>query len=56
MEFLCEVKRTPEKERERGTTSASVGLRQVAVAAEVNYDSSDNESKDEIELSRLRRK
>ena len=37
-------------ERERGTTSASVGLRQVPVAAEVDYDSSDNEAKDEIRL------
>ena len=50
MEYLCNVKGTPEKERERGTTSASVGLRQVPVAAEVDYDSSDNEAKDEIRL------
>jgi len=40
----------PETERERGTTSASVGSRQVSVAADVDYDSSDNEAKDEIRL------
>jgi hypothetical protein len=50
VEYLCDVKGTPEKERERGTTSASVGLRQVPVTAEVDYDSSDNEAKDEIRL------
>jgi len=48
VECLGEVKGTPEKERERGTTSASV--RSPSVAAEVDYDSSDNEAKDEIRL------
>ena len=50
VECLDEVKGTPEKERERGTTSASVRLQQAPVAAEVDYDSSDNEAKDEIRL------
>jgi hypothetical protein len=40
VQYLGERKRSPEKERERGTTSAS----------SVNYDSSDNEEKDEIRL------
>jgi hypothetical protein len=50
VEFLGEVRKTPETERERGTTSASVVMRQVPVAASVDYDSSDNEAKDEIRL------
>jgi len=44
------VRKTPEMERERGTTSASVAMRQLPVAACVDYDSSDNEAKDEIRL------
>ncbi len=43
IQFLGEVKKSPEKERERGTTSASS-------VRTVDYDSSDNEQKDEIRL------
>jgi hypothetical protein len=43
VQYLGERKRSPEKERERGTTSASS-------VRTTNYDSSDNEEKDEIRL------